>query len=196
MQKNQKKKIPLNRTKDGKHVGVFLIFSAIVIVLILSVGSLILPDVKMSENENRYLTQAPDLNLDDVLEGEYESKLEEYLSDQIIGREKWIKIMSRVSKDLGATDVNGVYILKDGRLIERKTESEFLIDRYKNNLDAVSEFEKEVSEGGTEVKVLLVPSAAYSYREEFNSSTNFDEKGSSWRTRWTGRPRARTSPAS
>ena len=176
MQKNQKKKIPLNRTKDGKHVGVFLIFSAIVIVLILSVGSLILPDVKMSENENRYLTQAPDLNLDDVLEGEYESKLEEYLSDQIIGREKWIKIMSRVSKDLGATDVNGVYILKDGRLIERKTESEFLIDRYKNNLDAVSEFEKEVSEGGTEVKVLLVPSAAYSYREEFNSSTNFDEK--------------------
>ena len=175
MAKKERQKIVLNRTKDGKHINIFLIFSVSLVILILSVGSLLLPDREKSDNENRYLTQAPKFDIEDILEGKYEEKLEEYLSDQIIGRENWIKIMSTVSTSIGYSDVNGVYILNDGRLIERKTASEFNYDRYKRNLENVREFSKEVKEGGTRIRMLLVPTAAYSYRDSFNSSTNFDE---------------------
>ena len=170
-----KKKRQLHLTEDGKHVDVFLIFAICFVVILLSVGQLILPDREMSDNENRYLTQAPKFDVTDILEGKFESQLEEYLADQIPGRENWIKIMSTLSTSIGMTDVNGVYILKDGRLIERKTEADFNARRFRNNLENVAEFQKEVSEGGTEVRMLLVPTAAYSYREEFNASTNFDE---------------------
>ena len=166
---------PLDRTEDGKHIDIFLIFAICLVVVALSLGQLIVPDKEKSDNENRYLTQAPKFNISNILEGKFESQLEEYLSDQIPGRENWIKIMSTVSTSIGMTDVNGVYVLKDGRLIERKTEAEFNAKRFRRNLENVAEFRDEVSEGGTEVRVLLVPTAAYSYREKFNASTNFDE---------------------
>ena len=174
--KKSRKKIELNKTKEGKHVNIFLIFTVTLVMLVLSVGSFLLPDREKSDNENRYLTQAPKFSVENVLEGKFESQLEEYLSDQIIGREKWIKIMSTTLKSIGYNDANGVYMLKDGRLIERKTQAEFREDRFRSNLEQITEMEKEVSEAGTEVRVMLIPTAAYSYRNEFNMSTNFDEE--------------------
>ena len=128
--KKSRKKIELNKTKEGKHVNIFLIFTVTLVMLVLSVGSFLLPDREKSDNENRYLTQAPKFSVENVLEGKFESQLEEYLSDLIIGREKWIKIMSTTLKSIGYNDANGVYMLKDGRLIERKTQAEFREDRF------------------------------------------------------------------
>ena len=174
MAKN-KTKIVLNKTEDGKHVNIFLIFVMVVVMAVLSLGSLAAPDREKSDNENRFLTQKPKFSIENVLEGKFESQLEDYLSDQIIGRENWIKIMSTTLKSVGFNDVNGVYILDDGRLIERKTQSEFNSVRFKNNLDQIVEMNEEVSEAGTEVKVMLIPTAAHSYRDLANLSTNFDE---------------------
>ena len=170
-----KKKIVLNKTKEGKHVNVFLIFTMIVVMAVLTLGSLAVPDREKSDNENRFLTQKPKFSIENVLEGKYESQLEEYLSDQIIGREKWIRIMSTVLKSVGYYDANGVYMLKDGRLIERKTQAEFNGQRFRSNLEEIAEMNSEVSEAGTEVRVMLIPTAAYSYRNQENLSTNFDE---------------------
>ena len=170
-----KKKIVLNKTKEGKHVNVFLIFTMIVVMAVLTLGSLAVPDREKSDNENRFLTQKPKFSIENVLEGKYESQLEEYLSDQIIGREKWIRIMSTILKSVGYYDANGVYMLNDGRLIERKTQAEFNGQRFRSNLEEIAEMNSEVSEAGTEVRVMLIPTAAYSYRNQENLSTNFDE---------------------
>ena len=170
-----KKKIVLNKTKEGKHVNIFLIFTMVILMAVLSLGSLAAPDREKSDNENRFLTQKPKFSVENVLEGKFETQLEDYLSDQIIGRENWIKIMSNTLKSIGYTDVNGVYILDDGRLIERKTQAEFNSVRFKSNLDQIAEMNNEIAEAGTEVKVMLVPTAAHSYRNTANLSTNFDE---------------------
>jgi len=170
-----KKKIVINKTKEGNHVNIFLIFTMVIVMAVLSLGSLAAPDREKSDNENRFLTQKPKFSVENVLEGKFESQLEDYLSDQIIGRENWIKIMSTTLKSIGSADINGVYILDDGRLIERKTQSEFNSVRFKNNLDQIVEMNNEVSEAGTEVRVMLIPTAAHSYRDKANLSTNFDE---------------------
>lgn len=171
-----KKKIILNRTKDGKHVNIFLIFTMIIVMAVLSLGSLAAPDRDKSDNENRFLTQKPKFSVENVLEGKFETQLEDYLSDQIVGRENWIKIMSSTLNSVGYSDVNGVYILDDGRLIERKTQAEFNSVRFKNNLEQVAEMNEEVSRSGAEVRVMLIPTAAHSYRNLANLSTNFDEE--------------------
>ena len=165
----------LNKTQSGRHVDIFLTFAVMIVMLAVIIGSAVLPDRDKSENENRFLTQAPSFSIEDILSGEYQEKLEEYLSDQIIGRDNWVKIRSSVLKSIGYNDINGVYILDDGRLIERKTQSEFNSVRFKNNLDQIVEMNEEVSEAGTEVKVMLIPTAAHSYRDLANLSTNFDE---------------------
>lgn len=171
-----KKKIILNRTKDGKHVNIFLIFTMIIVMAVLSLGSLAAPDRDKSDNENRFLTQKPKFSVENVLEGKFETQLEDYLSDQIVGRENWIKIMSSTLNSVGYSDVNGAYILDDGRLIERKTQAEFNSVRFKNNLEQIAEMNEEVSRSGAEVRVMLIPTAAHSYRNLANLSTNFDEE--------------------
>jgi hypothetical protein len=171
--KRNKKQI--NKTSGGQHVDIVLIFTVIIVMLIMIIGSAVLPDRDKSDNENRFLTQAPTLSLEGILSGEYQTQLEDYLSDQIIGRDKWVKIRSSVLKSVGYNDINGVYVLDDGRLIERKTQADFNAQRFKKNLDQIVEMEGEVSEAGTEIRVMLVPTAAYSYRNEANLSTNYDE---------------------
>lgn len=171
-----KKKIILNRTKEGKHVNIFLIFTMIIVMAVLSLGSLAAPDRDKSDNENRFLTQKPKFSVENVLEGKFETQLEDYLSDQIVGRENWIKIMSSTLNSVGYSDVNGVYILDDGRLIERKTQAEFNSVRFKNNLEQIAEMNEAVSKSGAEVRVMLIPTAAHSYRSLANLSTNFDEE--------------------
>ena len=106
-----KKKIVLNKTKEGKHVNIFLIFTMVIVMAVLSLGSLAAPDREKSDNENRFLTQKPKFSIENVLEGKFETQLEDYLSDQIIGRENWIKIMSTTLKSVGYKDVNGVYLM-------------------------------------------------------------------------------------
>ncbi len=179
--KKERKKIILNRTSDGKHVNIFLIFSVTLIMVVLIIGSWISPDRDMSENENRYLTQLPEFSISDILDGRFESQLENYLSDQIIGRENWIKIMSTTLEGIGYKDVKGVYLMDDGRLAERVTPVDFKFDRYSNNLDEIVKLNMELHADDEDlantpnVRVMLVPSAAYSYREESNTSTNFNE---------------------
>ncbi len=174
MQKKSMKK-QMNKTAGGQHVDIFLIFTVIIVMLVMIIGSAVLPDRDKSDNENRYLTQMPSLSIESILNGEYQTQLEEYLSDQIIGRDKWVKIRSSVLKSVGYSDINGVYVLDDGRLIERKTQADFNALRFRNNLDQIVEMNSEVSESGAEVRVMLVPTAAYSYRNEANLSTNYDE---------------------
>ena len=172
-----KKKTVINKTKDGKHVNIFLIFAMVLVLAVLSVGSLIAPDREKSDNENRYLTQMPKFSIDNVLEGKFETQLEDYLSDQIIGRENWIRIMSTTLTSIGFSDVNGVYVLGDGRLIERKTQNEFNEIRFRNNLQEILDLNTGLSGAGIDLKVMLIPTAAHSYRSLANMSTNFDEAG-------------------
>ena len=151
-----------------------LVISWALIIAILSLGTLILPDREMSENENRYLATAPDFDVEDILSGEFEEDAEEYLTDQIMGRETWIKLYSNVLRLGLRKDINGVYLLKDGYLAERTTEDDFSSSLFRGNLNNVALLAEDLR-GDIPVDVMLVPSAAFVNRAAYNMSTNFDE---------------------
>ncbi len=89
------------------------------ILFIIPLFSLVLPDIQFSPNENRILTQFPRFSLDNFMDGRYMKKAEKYTADQLVGRSFWIKTKTNTDRLLSKNISNGVYLGKDGTLIER-----------------------------------------------------------------------------
>lgn len=76
-------------------------------------------DKVFSEAENRRLEQAPKLSTAQIMDGRFVTKYEKYISDQFPFRDFWISVKSTTEKALGRKENNGIYLSKDGYLIEK-----------------------------------------------------------------------------
>ena len=153
-----------------------LISAAAAFIIFLSIGTLLIPDVVFSPDENRYLTEKPDFTVKRVLDGTFERKYEEYLSDQIIGRNRWVEAKSLTEAALGINDINGVYLCTGGRAVERITENDFDWSNYEKNLQRIEDFTEICTEQEINVHIMPVPTGAYVYREFLpDNAIMFDE---------------------
>lgn len=154
-----------------------VIISAVAFLCFLSIGTLICPDVDFSENENRYMQGVPTLSLQNLLSGDFSADSEDYLTDQIVFRESWVSGKSKIESALGVRDMNGVYICKDGRLVERITDAEFDWSQYKRNLQQMSMLKQTLEKKDIPFDVMLIPSAA-SVNEDVlpKNALRFDEE--------------------
>ncbi len=111
--------------KGGFHItmqGVVAIMLSVFIIFI-GVTSVLLPDKKFSENENRYLSDFPDFTLKDLFSGDYIADVETYLQDHFPGRDFFVSGKADVEIALGKDQNNGVYLGEDGYLIQEFTAS-------------------------------------------------------------------------
>lgn len=153
-----------------------LLISSVAFLLFLCIGTLASPEVSFSENENRYLQKKPDFTIANVLSGRFEEQSEKYLNDQIIGRNLWVKAMAATEAGLGITDINGVYLCSDGRVVKRVTEADFDWERYNKNLKQAAELKAACEEKGIDFRAMLIPTAAYVYKESLpDNAMRFDE---------------------
>ncbi len=88
------------------------------IIVFFSLLSLFLPDTKLSENENRILTQFPRFSIDSIIDGRYMKKMQKYSADQLIGRDFWIYTKTTTDRLIGKNTSNGVFLGKNSTLIE------------------------------------------------------------------------------
>lgn len=161
-----------------KKRNIILISAAAAFILLLSIGTLVTPDVAFSPDENRYLTEKPEFTTKNLLDGSFEKRSEEYLSDQIIGRKKWVEFKGLTEAALGINDINGVYLCTEGRAVERITGSDFDRANFEKNLRRTAEFTRFCSEQGIKVHTMLVPTAAYVYADKLpDHALTFDEEG-------------------
>lgn len=153
-----------------------LVISSVVFLFFLCVGTLVSPEVSFSENENRYLQQKPDFTISNVLSGRFEEQSEKYLNDQIIGRNLWVKAMATTEAGLGISDINGVYLCKDGRVVKRVTEADFDWERYSKNLKQAAALKEACEGNGIDFRAMLIPTAAYVYSDNLpDNAMRFDE---------------------
>ena len=82
-------------------------------------GSLILPDREFSQLENRNLEQAPKISLEAIDTGKFMEDAEDYVNDQIIGRDFWVALKAWSERVSGKQENNGVYFAKENTLISR-----------------------------------------------------------------------------
>ena len=111
---------------------------ALALALLLDAAFLILRDRSFSPLENRNLQRLPALTLQGVASGRYESRFDDYVSDQFPFRDAWIALKSTVDRLAGRTRSGGVFLGKDGYLIqafEAPSEAD-----YAANLDALRGF--------------------------------------------------------
>lgn len=120
------------------------------------------PDRTFSESENRMLERQPPLSLKALVSGTFTSDFEKYLSDQFVYRDVWIGVKTETDRIMGKKESNGVYLGKDGVLIQNfvpPTEEDL-----QEKLDAIHAFDQATP--GLHKYVMLVPTAASLYKDK------------------------------
>lgn len=88
------------------------------ILLVILAANILLPNRKFSEKENRVLASRPPAQLSQIASGRFEQKYETYVNDQFLFRDFWVSLKAGTDRLLGKTQGNGVYLGKDGYLME------------------------------------------------------------------------------
>lgn len=134
---------------------------------VFSLGSIILPDREFSENENRNLTKFPKPTAMSVGSGAWQSKINSWYSDQMLGRDALISLKTGIEKLCGRKDIGGVYLCDEDFYIEKKLPTEESSKIYENNISAVSSFFEAQSKkiGKDKLTFIPVPTAAYTLKD-------------------------------
>ena len=130
----------------------------LIMIFGLSIFSLIKKDKHFSENENRVLSGKPEFEMQAILNGEYEEKYEDYISDQFILRDWWIGIKTCCDLAMLKKEVNGVYFCQDDYLISAHNQEEYNSDTAWENYKCVKNFINKYKEN-INVKLMIVPTS-------------------------------------
>ena len=123
--------------------------------------------------ENRNLQQRPALTLAGVTSGRYESRFDDYVSDQFPFRDAWVALKTAIDRLGGRTESNGVYLGGDGYLIQDFTmpsEAD-----YRANLDALAGFLQR--HGDLKQYVMIAPTAVTVERDRLPALAPAGDEG-------------------
>ena len=158
--------------------------AAAILFLVLVFGftgvTFVYPERTFSENENRVLAKMPEFSFEKLFSGKFMSEYETYITDQFFLRDSWIKLKVFSEMALNKQDINGVYLGKDGYLVERHEDSKIDVEMLQKSMDRLVEFtEKYANQLGSEkVKVMLVPTASEILTEKLPAfASGFDQNG-------------------
>ena len=118
------------------------------------IAGLIMKDRGFSDMENRTLAQQPELTGEKIMNGDFQSGLESYLSDQMPLRDGLYSLKVDYERLMLKTFQNGVYFADDGYLIQEYKENTGLVD---NNVRYINGFAEKVD---VPVTFMLVPTAS------------------------------------
>lgn len=145
------------RRKENKNLNRGMAWCFAGMVLLLVAASIIQPDRKISDEENRVLTTFPKPGIENIKNKEYMTALEDYSSDQFILRDLWIRLKVRCDLLVGKREFNGVYLGKKKYLMQIPVGMDE--KNTKENLEAMNRFRQKNS--NLRMNALIVPNAAY-----------------------------------
>lgn len=108
------------------------------LVALLDIAFVLRRDRATSPLENRNLQQRPALTLQGLLSGRFESRFDSYVADQFPFRDSWVALKSTLDRLAGQTKSNGVFLGKDGCLIQDFTAPSE--ENYRRTMDALAGF--------------------------------------------------------
>lgn len=124
--------------------------------------SVFIPEKTFSEEENRYLAKRPAISWETVKDGSFGRDYEQYLSDQFPFRNSFIGAKTLAEEAQFKREINGVFLGKDGYLMEALYPEDLDRELYGKNLERLGRFAVTQAEtlGKDHVRIMLVPSAA------------------------------------
>lgn len=146
---------------------IFAAFITIVLMLFITI-----PDKNNSEQENRELSQMPELSFSALFYDDFTGKFETYISDQFPFRDKWITVKARCELLSGKKENKGVFLCEGDTLIEAYSEPDYqLLD---TNIKAVKNLADNIERpvffalipGPSEVNSPMLPKNAPNYSQK------------------------------
>lgn len=119
------------------------------------IAFILIPDKNFSELENRDLQKMPNLSISSIKSGDFSSSFQNYISDQFIFRNNFVKLKSSVDKLLGKTKEGDVFYGHDGYLIQDFTKPDK--SAIKLRLNSINSFFKRLD--GAKKYVLVAPTS-------------------------------------
>lgn len=123
----------------------------------------IMPIKEFSQTENRMLAKMPTFRLDELINGKYVDKLNNYINDHFVFRDMWLKIKSAEEQILGKTENNGVYIGKEGYLFEKIEYTDESKEKIESLVKTINDFRKNTN---ITTYFLLIPNSIYINQEK------------------------------
>lgn len=153
---------------------VILFVCIALIVIVMDIVFIAAPDKKLSENENRNLQQFPKLSFTTLTNGRFEERFEDYVADQFPGRDGWVQMKSFISRAAGKTESGGVFLAKNGYLIQNLSEP--TEEKYAENVGRITAFAEAHKD--LNIHALIAPTALSVYEDLLpaNAQTG-DENG-------------------
>ena len=112
---------------------IFIIIEFCFILFSSPVATLLFSDKEFSDMENRELAQKPVFSGKSFLDGRYQDSYEEWLNDQFFWRDGWSFVAANLQAAFGKKDINGVYLGKNGCLLEKYQETDFEQEQVNEN---------------------------------------------------------------
>lgn len=144
--------------KSNSLIGLLLLFY----IGGISLANMLTPDKSFSDTENRVLEKRPDLSLRALTTGQFTSDYERYATDQIAFRDVWAGMKTDADRAIGKKESNGVFLGKDGQLMERYTSPPDA--ELEERVEAIRSFDQATP--GPRKVVMLVPTAAALFPEK------------------------------
>lgn len=146
-----------NSNRIKYHRNLLIIFAAMIIVM--DAFFIALPAKDMSETENRNLTKRPKVTFATITNGKFEAQFDKYIADQIPARDFWIKLEGTISRMFGRTESNGIYLGKDGYLIQNFVAPQK--EDFKQTMAVIRDFKQKYSK--LKMYALIAPTALTIY---------------------------------
>lgn len=124
-----------------------------VCVVIVCVLNLLWPDAKTSSMENRSLQQFPTISLSSINDGQFFKDVNNWYSDQFVGRDQWIQLKYLISKMTGVKKIDDVYLGKGALIEDTSAVNE---EQKERNIQAINQF---CTSSGKASYFLLAPNA-------------------------------------
>lgn len=177
--KDREKSKEQSKSLSLRNIVMIVVFMAF--IFITAMISLCSSPREFSPRENRYLADRPKVEVNAVLNGEYEKEYENYIDDQFVMRDSFMQLSSYARVWSGMREVNGVYVGKGGYLMENYGVDVFESDTAVGNIEAVSEFTKWLWEnnetGNISYSVMLVPTSCQILTDRLPKyATPYDQK--------------------
>ena len=110
---------PITETGINRRSDILIIVLFLCLIFVPAVLFWILPDIKISEDENRSLQQMPSFSVENLISGKFTNSMGKYYSDQFPFRNTFVGAKTLFSYAFYINENKGVVIAKDGYLIQR-----------------------------------------------------------------------------
>jgi len=131
-------------------------------------------DKKISEIENKILTQFPRLSLDNIYSKRFMKNFDNYTSDQFPFRPSFIKLKNTYSYIIGQREFRDIYIGKNNRLMEKYEFNKKAVDENISNILSMSYYMYEIK--NIKSKLMVVPTSIAFYKNDLPSFSISDNQ--------------------